>query len=94
MNLNPYESPQHATTNHAGSKVVRLKASALPVILSLPFGLAGIYCFWTAWEYVGTAATADHPYIPGYTTAGAVFLTVAASVYVVARIAVEFNRPR
>ena len=90
MDVNPYEAPQHSTVPAA--RATQDRASLIASLGAFPFGVLGLFCFWTAWTYVDTSAAADHPYIPGYLSGGATSLTVAAAVYVVARIAAQSRR--
>src|SRR5947209_1625832 len=62
---------------------MRYRLRTLLVVLSASFIALAMYCFLTAWSYVGTAAAADHPYVPAHCQAGVLLLGIGGLIFVV-----------
>ena len=80
MERNPYKPPDHPTQQNSRLRLTRWRAFIVSAVVVIPFTLLAIYCFLTAWSYVGTTAAADHPYVPGYLQAGTVCLAIGATL--------------
>jgi hypothetical protein len=80
MQPNPYESPHELNQlPNADDFLRRQQARVLAWTIAMPFVVVAVYCFCTAYSYVGATDPVDNPYVSSFLRAGAFFLTVACA---------------